>query len=207
MASKKRRPTTLSLVLIGLLSVSGVAALTNYVQTTASRVPSSEHRNSNPGKKPLSAPKVEVESRRSDTPEHATISVFKPKFSGEELTFEASSKQVPAGEDARIFAVTEFLSVSKVLPEGARLLALSVHGGVASVSFNSKIRGSYGSDDERVLVNGLMSVLGQFKDIERVEFFADGERIDSFGGHLDVSEPQLVTRSSTTNASKPKVQP
>jgi hypothetical protein len=170
-----------SLLLLGLLGVGVVGALGAYVKLgPGARIPINEHRADDSQPVHHSAPKVEVHTKRDST--SRTAEVFLPAFTKEDdLKFISKQVTAPAGEDVRIYAVNEFLKETKIAPPEAKLMSIDVHDGTAVLSFNKAFYSGYGTDDERVIVGGLQRVLGQFKDIEVLEFRNEGEKAESIG--------------------------
>ena len=166
---------------IWLLLIAGVAvvgAFGAYVKFgPGAAVPANERRvEEGDLKKP--PPKVDVSSK----PEQGPISIFLPAFSDSgDLSFSKKPVEVPSGEDARVYAVNEFLKETKIAPPEAKLLGIDVHDGVATLSFNSEFFSGYGTDDERALIQGLQRVLGQFKEIDELDFRDQGKKAESLG--------------------------
>jgi hypothetical protein len=92
-----------------------------------------------------------------------------------------------------VFAVNEFLTQAAFLPKGARLVSARVHDGLAELDFSPEVAKTYGTDDERTLVNGILTAVGQFPEIKSATFLSGGKPIDSLG-NIDLSEPQPVQR-------------
>jgi hypothetical protein len=163
-----------------LLLVAGVAvvgAFGAYVKFgPGAQVPANERRLDGNAQKP--SPRVDVSSK----PEHGSVTIFHPKFAETgDLSFTTSSADVPSGEDARVFAVNQFLMDSNIAPAGARLLGIDVHDRVATLSFNSAFFSGYGTMDEQALVEGLRKTLGQFKEIEELDFRNQGRKAETLG--------------------------
>jgi hypothetical protein len=204
MATRKRKkPTTLALLVIGTLSVSGVAALTNYVVNTpkASRV--TETQSETNKQLGIKGPDIKVQRQEVQNPKESTIKVLVPKFVNQELTFTTESAEVPKGTDPKVYAIEKFLERSRVASKDARVLGVSLgDSGNALVSFNDKVMGM-GSDDEGIFLRGIVETLKQFPEVQTVEFAVDGQIVDTFG-HIEISGPQPVNSSSS---SKPDPQP
>ncbi len=176
-----------SLLVIGLTSAIVVVALGAYTKfAPANLVPTDEHRNQRTTEETkITEPKIEVKSNQHKA-EGTDVAVFLPKFDkGNNLTFERTMARAPRGEDLREFAVKNFLETTKIADPATRLLSISVKDGLATLSFNAALNSGFGSDDERTFVEGIRLILGQFKEIERLEFFADGVKLDSLG-HFEI---------------------
>ena len=189
--SNPKGPSNRILLAVSLFTVMVVGGLAAYVKLApADKVPAEEHRDQL-SQKP--APQVDITAKRTDS-EVTDVFVYTPRASGETTVFEGELVAVPAGVDAKVFAVNKFLEVSKIVEPTARLLSVSVEDGVAKLSFNAAFEGGYGSGDEGVLIEGLSRSLGQFKEISKYEVFVDGKPLDSLGsvelaGGLDVKRP------------------
>ncbi|MEQ1823323.1 MAG: GerMN domain-containing protein [Fimbriimonadaceae bacterium] len=178
-----------SLLVIGLTSAVVVAGLGAYTRMAPPHRPPSMEveetaiKPSEPVKTP--EPQVEVHSDHA-SPAERTVALYLPKFDkSDSLSFERTTSKVPAGEDLRLFAVNQFMKETKIADPQARLLSVSVKDGLATLSFNSAITSGFGSDDERTFVEGIRMILGQFKEIEKLEFYADGVKLDSLG-HFEI---------------------
>lgn len=81
-------------------------------------------------------------------------------------------------------------NLSRIIPDNARLLNLSVEDGTAYVDFSNEIAtANYGSATEGVLIDSIVWTLTQLDEIEAVQLLVEGEVVDSIGGHLSVSKP------------------
>jgi len=169
-------PSTKTLIILGLVGVGIVGGFGAYVKLTPSaKIPVEEHRDS----KQKPAPDVSVKSHE----DISQVAVYEPKFSAAgDLDFTSHKVEVPEGEDARVFAVNQYLRETKIAPDSAKLLAIDVKDGEAVLSFNEDFyKGGYGTDDERALLGGIQRVLGQFKEIDTLEFLRDGEKAETLG--------------------------
>lgn len=166
-----------SLLIFAILGIGIVGGLGAYVKMSGTGIPPEEHREQNPGKK-LEPPKVDVKSHE----ETQALKSFVPHFSESgDLSFTTKPLTVPDGEDARVYAVNHFLQETKVAPAEAKLMSIDVHDGIATLSFNKAFFDGYGTDDERTLVEGLQKTLGQFKEIQTLDFRNEGAKVESLG--------------------------
>lgn len=183
-----RTSRAVPLVAFALVGVAIVAATATYVKSAgADKVPQEQRRQ----EKPIKSPDVSVERTRPSKPDG--IYVPEPVYKGEELTFEKRESTVEAGRDPRVHVIQEYLKRTQIADPASRILSVEVKDGMAMLYFNEAFRHTMGSGDESVLVNGLAACLGQFKDIDEFQLYADGELIESFG-HLDLLEPIKVNR-------------
>lgn len=177
MRSKRRnlRP------LLGLIAASalGVTALAIYVKfTPANVVPESQRKT------------VRQEQRE---PRADKVVVYKPTYVDQELVFQESEKTVPKGEDRVVYAVNALLESIPAVEKGARLRSVKVVGHMAELDFTTAFETTYGTDDERTILNGILTVLGQFPEIETARFLVDGHPIESLG-NVELVDPQPVLR-------------
>ena len=77
------------------------------------------------------------------------------------------------------------------LPPGVKLRNVRVEGEIATADFSqeltSKFRG--GSDNEGVTVYAIVNTLTSLPGVNKAQILVEGQRVDTIGGHLDVSEP------------------
>jgi hypothetical protein len=123
----------------------------------------------------------------------AGVHLLTPYYANEELKFRSETVQVPKDVDPRVFAVNRYLRTASFVPAEAELMTVTVQGGVATLDFNSAFYTSYGTDDESTVINGILAVMGQFKDVTHVRFLADGKPIDTLG-NLELTDPLEVIR-------------
>ncbi|GIK31915.1 MAG: hypothetical protein HND43_01875 [Armatimonadetes bacterium] len=191
---KKRRPGLGMPVAVGLLGLLVVGGLAAYVAwAPADRIPDWLKR---PDKRTTSRP-VEPTVTPELTPEvEQEVILLSPSYVGGELGFTETVAKVPQGEDPKAFVLNRFLDAAAITAADVRVLSVHINSdGLAALSFNKSLGQGLGSMDESTLVNGLRSVIGQFPEVNSMEMFADGEKIDTLG-HFDFSEPIPVKRPS-----------
>lgn len=135
-------------------------------------------------------------SRRPKAPISSSVNVMMPEIKGGQLRLSKRSETAPKGEDPRIFVVNEYLRQlhEKGLGDSkARAIGIDLMDGVAHISFNPAFEQTYGTDDEGVILNGIAASLGQFPDIEKIQYEVEGKPMDSLG-NVDLTEPQPVIR-------------
>jgi len=81
--------------------------------------------------------------------------------------------------------------LSAPVPEGTRLLDLTVQGTLATANFSRDITQKFtgGSLMEAYLVEAIVKTLTQFPDIDMVQILVEGETVESIGGHILISKP------------------
>ena len=116
----------------------------------------------------------------------------------ENLDFRSEPVKVPEGVDQTVFAVNLFLDQLDDVGSGG-VERIELNNGIASVYFSSEFRRSYGTEDEQILVNGLLVTLGQFPEIDFVKFYAGGRPLETFG-NIDLTDPLPVIRRPDLDA-------
>lgn len=180
MASRKSKNNGVIASLL-LISLVGGAVMGAYVVTTP-----------NARKVPADLRREDRTSAKSPDKVHALV----PRMNGHDLSFEKHDVTAPDGVDRRVFVVNEYLKElhSKDIGNAkARAIGIDVRDGTAYLDFNSSFEETYGTEDEATVVNGILTTLGQFPEIERVQFEIEGKAMDSLGD-LDLSTPQPVIR-------------
>jgi hypothetical protein len=92
------------------------------------------------------------------------------------------------------------------IPDGTELLGIKIDDdtGLASVNFSEEfVRNFKGGDKvEAQIINSVRATLGQFSNVQSVQFLVEGKKIAQLGGTLDLSDPLPVIRlESSTMAS------
>lgn len=164
----------------------GIAALGFYVKTSgADKVPLD----------PSSAAHLPAAQ-----PQSQKIHVVQPHAEGMKVTYSSSEKEAPSGEDPRVYAVNEYLHQIPAVNKSAKVLAINVKDGVANLSMSKDFGLSYSTEDEKLILDGLATTLGNVDGIDKFTLSMDGQLIDSLG-HADLSDPTPVMRKGA--ASKP----
>ncbi|MCC7101968.1 MAG: GerMN domain-containing protein [Fimbriimonadaceae bacterium] len=187
---KNHKPTNglWAVLLAGALVAGSVAA---WVQMTDNKsIPISERRS--PTERPGKPAKVHVPQSEGET-----VAVLKPRYDGDAIKYDRTEAQVPKGIDKMVFAVNEFLRESDIAPKDARATkAVLTERGELRLQFNNAFDRTYGSEEERALVDGILHSLGQFKEIVNVQFCIGDQPMETLG-HIDLSTPQAVLRDGS----------
>lgn len=187
----------IALLLIGAAGVYGVGV---YVKKTpeAEHVAPAIHRTSEDGNvKPAD---------RASTDNQSSVKILTPKSKGADLSMDEATESVPDGTDAKVFAINRFLENTHITPSNARALSIDIKGDVAYVSFNEAMQKSYGSSDERTILQGLCKTLAQFPEVKKVQFEIDGKPMDSIG-NVDLSQPLDVRNTEELSPADEKSTP
>lgn len=82
--------------------------------------------------------------------------------------------------------------LNKTIPEGTKLLAVSVQDGVAYVNFSKEFKTNHwgGSAGETMTIYSVVNTLCKLPGIEKVQFLLEGEKQESIlDGNMDTSVP------------------
>lgn len=148
-------------------------------------------------------------SRNQQIEKPRQVTQLTPKYDTGNLTFEESKAVAPAGVDPMVQVINDYLAKVPAVPKEAKLLDVKMEGPTAVLNFNSAFRAGYGTEDEQIIVQGVLSSLAQFSEVQNVLFKIEGQPLESLG-NIDLSEPQPVTRedspagSDESSAGSPK---
>lgn len=192
MASKNQKKSGSPMIALIAVGVLGLGALAAYVKFGgADKVPQEVRRVESLQKKDIPSGKTEPEH----TTQKTSVELFTPSRDSEELKFNKHQSDVPAGEDARLFALNHFLHESKIADPKAKVVGIQVKDGVALIDASPEFNQTYGTFDEEAILKGISVTLAQFKDIEKVQFFVEGKPVTTLG-NVDLSKPISVRTKS-----------
>ena len=77
------------------------------------------------------------------------------------------------------------------LPEGTKLLGITIDRGTAHVDFSPEIRDNHsgGTAAELMTVYSIVATLAELEEANNVQFLIQGQRVSSIWGHMDTSIP------------------
>lgn len=139
-------------------------------------------------------PTTKVEQTQS-----GEVKVYTPRYERGNLKLDPGIAKPAATEDSRVFAVNQYLSGISVVPKAARAVKCEISGGVATLDFTPEFETSYGTEDEQTILKGLLTVMAQFKGVEKVKFTVQGRTLESIG-NVDLTEPQPVLQEEAPSA-------
>lgn len=168
------------MTIAALFVFGGLAIYAKY--TAANRVPADELREPAGGKLAQSEPR-----------QPKTVVVMKPRYEGNDLVFDKRQADRPSEQDKVVFAVNSFLDEAKITPAGAKLKACKVDKRLAILTFTPEFETTYGTEDEQTLVKGILTAVGQFQEIDKVQFMVEDHKLETLGG-IELLEPQPVIR-------------
>lgn len=173
------------MLLVGALAAGSIAA---WVQMNPTKdIPEAERRVARLPEHQESRPKPKPRETTSE------VEVLKPRYEGNDLKYDRAKATVPQGEDKMVFAVNQYLKDLKMIPAGAKATKATMKSGDLTLDFNTAFDHTYGSEDERTIVDGILRTLGQFAEINSVRFTIEGQQMETLG-HLDLTTPQAVLR-------------
>lgn len=78
-----------------------------------------------------------------------------------------------------------------VIPNGSRLLGISIQDNVATVDFSREFVDNHpgGSSAEILTIFSIVNTLTEYPSVTSVRFQVEGKNISSIAGHYDLSEP------------------
>lgn len=159
------------------------------VEEVPAAVPSTSPQSDLPGDIPAAnGRKITVYSVAEDADGNRSL---KP----ETVTLPGGSASTPA-----LFALETLMNNAKSpIPEGTKLRSVKIsESGTATVDFSGELRDNFpgGDSAEALLINAVISTLGQFKSVKSVQFLVDGKKIDTLGGGQTLDEPIPVPQQN-----------
>lgn len=77
-----------------------------------------------------------------------------------------------------------------VFPEGTKLLDINIKpDGLCVIDLNSRARQVDNQQQEEFMIYAIANTLGQFPTVSGVDFMINGERVDSIGQFVNLSQP------------------
>lgn len=77
-----------------------------------------------------------------------------------------------------------------VFPEGTKLLDINIKpDGLCVIDLNSRARQVDNQQQEEFMIYAIANTLGQFPTVSGVDFMINGERVDSIGQYVNLSQP------------------
>lgn len=126
-----------------------------------------------------------------------TVEVLEPSYNkAGDLVLEPRVTPVPPGTDGMVLAINAYLRKIPAVPAKAVVRSVRLEGRTAVLDFSPEFNAGYGTEDERSVVEGIVSTMGQFPNVDKVKFLIDGADTPGIG-NIDLSEPQPVKRVRT----------
>ncbi len=162
-----------------------------------------------------------AQSIEHNTPEPTTIvhppekrrqvDIYVMRIVADEVILVAEKREVLASEDPHRAALEKLLLTNReegesryLIPTGTRLLGFEIRDDIAYVNLSKEIRQNFtgGSEVEELLVDAIVSTVGQFDDVGKVQILIGGSVLESIGGHVDVSRPIDLTTAPSVETSE-----
>lgn len=181
MKSRKRTgPSKFAVVTLFLVATGGLIGFASYVKfAPADRIP-------------LEKASADGQERMLGGKKGHT-SIPSPKFDEQgNLRFDKEREKTPEGAEPKAYAVNAFLKKSNIFTADFQVEKVIVDQRVAMVYMPDSDM-SLGSQDEATFLLGLRSALGQFGDIDFVELYIGGQKVDALG-HEELDNPMPVIR-------------
>jgi spore germination protein GerM len=85
----------------------------------------------------------------------------------------------------------ESADLTRSVPEGTRLLSVSVVENVAYANFSKELQTKHwgGSAGETMTVYSIVNSLAKVDGVDKVQFLLEGEPMESLAGHIDMTGP------------------
>ena len=165
------------------------AESTSNTESSSNEVSSAED---NSTSRETSVTSQETENNNSSSQE-VTINVYYSDQTGEYLIGEA---RILSGGSKYVDAISEMMidpidsSLVKRIPESTKINSVTVKDGMANVDLSKNFIDDRTVSDtvDILLIYSIVSTLTEFPDVNSVEFYIDGTRLDVLG-QLDLQEP------------------
>lgn len=121
------------------------------------------------------------------------VRVLTPYYANDDLKFTEKLVDVPPDADPMVFAVNTYLRTVTYVPKDAQVNTVTVYEGIATLDFNAPFETTYGTFDEKTVVDGILATMGQFEDVSFVKFTVEGRQLETLG-NLELVDPLGVIR-------------
>ncbi len=124
-------------------------------------------------------------------------------------SLKAKTVPLPSGSvsSPATFALESLMNTAhSPIPAGTKLHGIKIADGVATVDFSGEFKIGFpgGDSAEAIVINSIVTTLGQFSSVKSVQILVDGAKIDSLGGNLSLDEPIPVQAATSTDKDVPK---
>lgn len=135
-----------------------------------------------------------ADEAKKQQPAEAELTLYYPDTNGEKLIAVKETKKIADG-NKYLTAVKALLekpenkNVVNVFPKNVKVRSVQLKGDCAYVDFSSEImKQGEGSTGEMMIVGSVVNTLTEFPEVKKVQFLVEGEKVESFSGHMDTSE-------------------
>ena len=148
------------------------------------------------GNAPVSAGSAPSSAAQKEPVKNMEIKVYYPDDQGMKLV--AVKRKVKTNNSGKYTAAIKSLmegtkekGQSTIIPKQAKLKGVTVKGDTAYVDFSQELVKYFtgGSTGEEMLVGSVVNTLTEFSEIKKVQILIEGNKVESLGGHVDLSVP------------------
>ncbi len=136
---------------------------------------------------------TEDQEQQNTKEEYVVVSLY---FADEAGSLVSENRQVVKTEGIARQTIQELLKgpdnkdYQGVFPQGSKLLDINIkEDGWCVLDLSEQVRQIRNAQEEKLLLNSIMSTLGQFPTIKRVSFLIEGQPADKMAGYVDLSQP------------------
>lgn len=157
-------------------------------------------------KKPKEIKKeVKIEEKTStpqEKKEEIEITLFfgdkKAQFLIPEIRRVPSTQAVAKVALEELIKGTEDKSKISLIPEGTKLLDISIENGVAQLNLSKEFKEKYplGSASENILIYSIVNTLTEFPSIKKVHFLVEGRPLEVIGSNYDLANTYFERNES-----------
>jgi len=123
------------------------------------------------------------------------INLYVPRVDEKgELHYDSKPFSTAQQPDAYHAVFEQLLRETPIFPEGTRLLDAERQDDMLVLNFSAELVKNFegGSDTEAALINALTRTASGFPGVQKVQILIEGKRVETLGGHLDISQPLPV---------------
>jgi spore germination protein GerM len=130
--------------------------------------------------------------------ERRKVNIYVMQKVNDDVRLVPQARTIPPNVDPHKAAIEKLLITNReagpsqyLIPVGTKLLGLEIKDRIAYANFSREIKDNFsgGSMSEALLLNSIVHTLTQFNDVDKVQILIEGKKIESLGGHLDISQP------------------
>jgi germination protein M len=124
-----------------------------------------------------------------------TVYLYVPRVNAQgELVYDSKPFSTAQQPDAYRAVFEQLLRETPIFPEGTRLLDAERQDDTLVLNFSAELVKNFegGSDTEAALINALTRTASGFPGVQKVQILIEGKRVETLGGHLDISQPLPV---------------
>lgn len=133
-----------------------------------------------------------IEKNKTET---INVAVYYPKINDNGSYLVREVHAVPLTKDVKVAALNELIKgkpktggAFRVLPEGTKVLGVTVKNGIATVDFSRDVlNANVGASGEALGIQSIVNTLTEFSGIEKVSFTVEGgldQRTQDWWGHI-----------------------